>query len=487
AYVNDEDEVQRSREANPNTNQAQTEEEARGNLASRHEQINQEALDSYESSLQIARRVDESFLIAYCLDAIGMTHLLAGNIGQAEKLVEQAIDQVTERKSSYELGLFNTSAGIVLCEKGELKRATSVLKKACQYLQQANANRELARAEFQLARALFLRHQFDESLRHFKTLLKLASELGYDQFLVVEGRRAVGLLRFALSKGVGCDKISSVLSRIGAEGVAPVSVTSAGSLSEVVKSPPHSLELYALGQTLVFLDERLITSSEWAVEKTRELLFYFVANPAGMRKEQVIEALWPDLSPGKGDSNFHSTTYRLRRAVFPDCLIYENGRYRFDFSSLRYYDVQDFENRLLAAEREQLPEAKMECLRRAVNLYRGPYLDDVYTDWTDAKRQALEEAYVDALGSLARLHYDNRDYEACLDLLQKILAKDAFREDIHAETMRCYESMGSPSLAIKHYRKYAEFLKNELGAEPSPRTRQMYQAIVRNYSPSKQR
>ncbi|MCL5961193.1 MAG: tetratricopeptide repeat protein [Chloroflexi bacterium] len=466
----------------------------------RDEQRYQEAQESYESGLRIARSVEESFLVSYCLDAIGMTHLLLGDLGHAEKLIRQALDQAEERQSNYELGLFSASLGVVLCEKGELKRATSVLKQACRHLEQAKVVRDLAHAEFQLARALFLRQQFDESLRYLKSVLERASQLGYDQFLVIDGRRAVALLRFALSKGVDPERIASILSRVGGpryiaedemnrggDEVAPVPVTSSAELSEVVKGTPHSLELYSLGQTLVFFDERLITSSEWAVEKTKELLFFFVANPNGLRKEQVIEAIWPDLTPGKGDSNFHSTTYRLRRALFQDCLIYENGRYRFDLSCIHYYDVHDFENQLLAAEREQDTEAKMEHLRRAVSLYRGPFQEDVYSDWAEAKKQALEERYLSALAALARLHVGKGEHQASLNLLQRILAKDAFREEVHIEAMRCYEAMGSSSLAIKHYREFADFLKRELGVEPSSKARELYYAMLRSYSPSKPR
>ena len=440
----------------------------------------QEALEAYESSLQVARRVDEHFLAAYCLDAIGMTHLALGNVAQAQKLVEQAIEQVEERKSKYEIGLFKASAGIVLCERGELKQASSVLKQACRYLQQSAANRELARAEFNLARVLFLRHQFDEALTHFKSVLDLVSRLGYDQFLVMEGRRGVDFLRFALSKGVGRDEVRSLLDRIGEEGVAPVTARFASPLSEVIRVAPHSLELHALGSASAFLDGRLITNSEWAVEKTKELLFYFVANPGGMRKEQIVEDLWPDMSPGKGDSNFHSTTYRLRRAIFPDCLIFENGRYRFDSSLVQYYDVHEFENLVRNVESEERPEAKLELLQRAVSLYRGEYLEDIYSDWVNPKREQLEEMHLRALIRLARLHRERREYQQSLDLLQKILAKDAFQEEIHLEVMRCYELMGSRSLAIKHYRQYAELLEEELGEEPSFKTRELYRALLGN-------
>ena len=446
----------------------------------RDQQRYQEALEAYESSLQNARKVDEHFLAAYCLDAIGMTHLLLGNVGQAEKLVEQAIEQVEERKSKYELGLFKTSAGVVLLEKGEMKQATAVLKQACRYLQQSSANRELARAEFHLARVLYLRHQIDEALTHFKSVLEFTSRLGYDQFLVVEGRRCVDFLRFALSKGVGRGQVESILTRIGEEVAPPIRSSPAGSQTQVVKVAPHSLELRALGPAAALLDGRLITSSEWAVEKTKELLFYFVANPGGMRKEQVVEDLWPDMSPGKGDSNFHSTTYRLRRALFTDCLIFESGRYRFDSSVVQFYDVQEFEGLIRAAEGEERPEAKIEMLQRAVELYRGEYLEDIYSDWTSSKREQLEELYFAALARLARLHRDKGNYQPSLELLQKILAKDAFREEIHLEVMRCYDLMGSRSSAIKHYRQYAELLEEELGVEPSLRTRELYRALLNN-------
>src|SRR5690606_8279107 len=84
----------------------------------------------------------------------------------------------------------------------------------------------------------------------------------------------------------------------------------------------HDIEIQALGEAKVTIDGHVISTSEWAVEKTKELFFYLLHQKGSLRKDQVVDDLWPDLDPGKSNSQFHSTVYRLRQATFPQAVTF---------------------------------------------------------------------------------------------------------------------------------------------------------------------
>lgn len=444
-----------------------------------------EALEAYEMSLEIARRVDEAFLIAYCLGAIGMVHRLAGEMVTAEKFVKRALQLATARKSHFEIGLFETLLGILCNDRGEALHGQRYLRHACRCLRRSNAQRELARAKIHLANASFLRGQTDQAMKHLADVLEMAARLGYDQFLVVEGRSARPLIEFAVARGLGATQLQSVLRRVGDASPLPAEQSAFTPLVEVQLDRPHSVEVFALGHSRVVCDGRVITTADWATEKTKEMFFYFLSHPDGLRREQVVDGLWPDQPPGKGDGCFHSTMYRLRRALYNDCIIYDNGQYRLNVAGNFYCDAEEFENLIAQADRLNPDPAQVDLYRQAIELYRGTFIDDLYVNWCEDQRQSLEDAYLRALYALSRFHIDRGDYQTGLSFLDRIIARDSFSEEAHCEKMRCLMLMGQQSAAIKHYRRYRDSLERDLGVNPSPKIKAVYQEVLRDVVPSR--
>ena len=68
-------------------------------------------------------------------------------------------------------------------------------------------------------------------------------------------------------------------------------------------------------------------AAHWESSVSREMAFLLAANPRGLRRDTIIEMLWPDSEPDKGNSLFHSTLYRVRRALGQDVVVKISGRY----------------------------------------------------------------------------------------------------------------------------------------------------------------
>jgi len=59
-----------------------------------------------------------------------------------------------------------------------------------------------------------------------------------------------------------------------------------------------------------------------------------------------------------------------------------------------------------------------------------------------------------------------------------ILIVDNCHEEAHYGLMRCYLRQGKRSLALRQYQRCVEALKNELGVEPGPAIRSLYQRLM---------
>jgi DNA-binding SARP family transcriptional activator len=188
--------------------------------------------------------------------------------------------------------------------------------------------------------------------------------------------------------------------------------------------------------------------------------------------------LWPDHDPERLDSAFRSTLYRLRRTLFRDSVIFEDGVYSFNWASDYWFDVKAFENLLSEAGQSSIEEQTIALLGKALALYVGDYMEGHFADWLAIERERLQKRYLRAVEILAGLHAERRELQRAIELYQHLLAQDAYREVAHRELMRCYFRLGDRAAAIKQYQTCVEILREDLGLDPAEETEALYLQII---------
>jgi DNA-binding SARP family transcriptional activator len=68
-------------------------------------------------------------------------------------------------------------------------------------------------------------------------------------------------------------------------------------------------------------------------------------------------------------------------------------------------------------------------------------------------------------------------FEPALECYDRLLTRDDYREDAHSQLMRCCAWLGRRSEALRQYERCAAVLDSELGVEPLPMTRALYQTL----------
>jgi predicted ATPase/DNA-binding SARP family transcriptional activator len=202
--------------------------------------------------------------------------------------------------------------------------------------------------------------------------------------------------------------------------------------------------------------------------------------------ERLVDELWPEAPPATAKHSIQVYVSRLRRALDgagEQTRIEAHGRayaLRLGDDEL---DLARFRRRLEDARQELAsgePADAARSLREALALWRGraladlgdePGVRDVVLELEELRLQALElriEADL-ALGCAEELVLE----------LERLIADHPAREHLRGQLMLALYRSGRQQDALDAYQRARQALMHELGLEPSPRLRQLEQAILR--------
>ncbi len=235
----------------------------------------------------------------------------------------------------------------------------------------------------------------------------------------------------------------------------------------------HKLEVFALGPGQVLMDGKAIDSWEGHLPR---LLFFFALDRPIVTRSEICEAFWPELDMDQAVNVFHVTKRRLHKALDMDVLVHDGGYYRVNPEMAIHYDVMDFVTALMEA-RSNSDANKISLWQKALDLYRGPFLQGHADKWIIERRNDFRTGYVEALNETANIRLAEERPEHALSLFQRALGEDPRREDIHRAVMKLYNQLGRRSEAAAHYQRLADELKRE-NQQPEDETTKLYQSIM---------
>jgi len=124
----------------------------------------------------------------------------------------------------------------------------------------------------------------------------------------------------------------------------------------------------------------------------KEIFFFLLCSTTAQTREAITTAIWPDLSPARAPATsiltFTASAGLFTRASWSS----SKADYRINPSLNIWFDIAAFEQ---AAGRvhDSLGDAGalISSLEQAVDIYRGPFLSNIYSEWAEEKRKTLEE------------------------------------------------------------------------------------------------
>lgn len=440
-----------------------------GDLERDRENFNQ-ALSSYTEASAIAEKIREHFLITYARVGVGQVWVLAGETGTSEQALQSALQAASAHRSDYEVALAQIGFGALRLAQNETDAALRHLQVALELLEPRGFTREIAQTRFYLAQVALHRKREGEALRQLRQVASIGKELDEDQHLVSQAARARFVPEFALTHRVGVPYFKRLVQKLDR--------TQRATTAEIVAhNTLPQLELHTLGEARVVVDGKTLGRSVWQTATTKELFFFFATNSQGWRKEQIMELLWSNAGRGQANDLFHASLYRLRRALFSECIVFRNGLYQLNPEAVRWLDVLEFESETQAAARTNDPRVQIEHLERAVPLYHGDFMQEFYSDWCMHRREQLRNLYLDALFKLAGAWTQVGDTKRATALHQQLLKHEPAREEAYRALIELHLEAGNRPAAIQLYQQCIEILASEYGVTPMPETVELYERL----------
>jgi ATP/maltotriose-dependent transcriptional regulator MalT/DNA-binding SARP family transcriptional activator len=238
-----------------------------------------------------------------------------------------------------------------------------------------------------------------------------------------------------------------------------------------------------------------IPASAWTLRRALQI-FCLVASSRGRRasKDRIVDALWGAARPSVIEKNFHPTISFLRRAlnfghnVPKNFVLYEGGAYLLNPVYTYELDIEEFESRLRAARAAALKGDGAEAragFGAAIALYRGPFLEDEYDDWSEAPRTRYATLFVAALKDSGTLHLGAGDPDEAIVLFEKLVGCDPLDEEASGLLMKAFGRRGNRAGVEKEFHRLSVALKKEMAAAPMPPTRRIYEESRGRAAPSK--
>lgn len=247
------------------------------------------------------------------------------------------------------------------------------------------------------------------------------------------------------------------------------------------------LRIQTLGSFRVWRGDAELPPGAWGRDKAVQLFQFFVTLRRRRRtREQIVDALWPGADADAGDRDFKVALNAIQRALEPDRPPRAEPRFVRRFGHAYGLDVDavwidaiEMETHIAAAHTAWPgdPDAARAHLRAAAALYAGDYLPERrYEDWASIETERLQTLALGAMVRLAELSVDVNPLES-IHLTQRVLQVDPVWEDAWRVQMTAYVAGGNRALAIRAWRRCEETMRRELGLDPLPATRAVYEAI----------
>jgi DNA-binding SARP family transcriptional activator len=88
------------------------------------------------------------------------------------------------------------------------------------------------------------------------------------------------------------------------------------------------LEIHLFGEFQVLRGEDLVEREEWGRQKSRPLLKLLLTRPVrAFSRDEILEALWPNVSPEAGERSLRAAISMLRKALEPGLKRGSDSRY----------------------------------------------------------------------------------------------------------------------------------------------------------------
>ncbi len=224
------------------------------------------------------------------------------------------------------------------------------------------------------------------------------------------------------------------------------------------------------GRVAMVVGERNISGSTIR-RKVLALLCFLLTRPGlSSTRDQVLDALWPDLDPPDAVNSLNQTVYFLRRVIEERYVDDLSPGYLHHDSDLIWLDPELISSRSNECRMliQALPvEPTPDQVATLVETYHGRFaLDFEYEEWAAPYRDWLHASYLEIVERAVTRDLETGHFDRGIKLARRAMDIDPDADNIEVSLIRLYHASSAHNAAAEQYAHYANSVRDQLGIEP---------------------
>lgn len=247
------------------------------------------------------------------------------------------------------------------------------------------------------------------------------------------------------------------------------------------------LKIHMLGGFSMYYGDEALTLNKAGTSKSVRLLqMLLLSLQSGIPKGELIDNLygWNEKNEmGNRNKNLNNLIYRLKGQLvscgLPDDEYVEirEGICYFRGIVPIELDIQQFEQKVRAAEEEKDPIKRIRLLTEANEMYRGELLPVNLSDmWFFEKSNYYKELYLRTVQKLEKEFCEKRDYKNLIQLYSRVTTIYPF-ENWQTKLIRCNLEIYRYDEALEIYNDTMELYTREMGTPPIAEMQECFEKV----------
>jgi DNA-binding SARP family transcriptional activator len=242
------------------------------------------------------------------------------------------------------------------------------------------------------------------------------------------------------------------------------------------------MRLQICGRLVVTIDGRRVEDS-LPGRQGRMLLVYLVVNRRRpVRRDDLLDAIWPARPPGAAESALSALLSKLRRLLGAEVLPIR-GEIRLELPGGAFVDLEAASEAIHRAEAAVRREAWAEAwgpARVALHTASRGFLPGEHTAWVEQERRRLEEIAWRAHECVAASGrgLGGSELDSAKRSSRALVAAMPYRESGYRLLMQALRDEGNAAEALRVYDELRMLLREELGTAPSPETQAIHRELL---------
>ena len=248
-----------------------------------------------------------------------------------------------------------------------------------------------------------------------------------------------------------------------------------------------NLQVRMLGTFSVTLNGESIDDNENRSHKVWLLLAYMIYRRRDVvTQEELFNLLWNGEQGSTNPANALKTIfYRVRSTLnqlYPDVghdlIVRRGGSYAWNREANVRLDIEEFEALYQKGQEEE--EKRLDCYRRAAELYRGDFLEKISSEsWVSPISAYYHNCYIRLTLDLLSLLERHALWEEAVELCRRAMAVEPYHEALCRHWMNALLKLGRHKEAIAVYEAVSKRLFDDLAVMPSEQLLSLYREAVR--------